>query len=144
MTSQLTKILSFAKLSFYDFHLCFTNKASKFCFNKGCSTYDIECFLLNNIPCSALFWGHTPYRVRFICTTYTVTSRDVIFRYPDQFFHESVSPRPPSIPLKPFWIFSKIHGDIRELMFITGVNNTGEQFIFPRWRWCRSEKNQKA
>ena len=30
------------------------------------------------------------------------------------FFHESVSPRPPSIPLEPFLIFSKIRGDIRE------------------------------
>ncbi len=36
-----------------------------------------------------------------------------------------MSPRPPSIPLEPFWIFEKIHGDIRELMFITGVNDTG-------------------
>ncbi len=53
------------------------------------------------------------------------------------FFHESVSPRPPSIPLEPFWIFSKIRGDIRELMFIndtgdkvfSGVNDTSEKFI---------------
>ncbi len=45
------------------------------------------------------------------------------------FFHESVSPRPPSIPLGPFWIFSKIRGDIRELMFITGVNDTGEKLF---------------
>jgi hypothetical protein len=27
------------------------------------------------------------------------------------FFHESVSPQPQSIPLRPFQIFSKIHGD---------------------------------
>jgi hypothetical protein len=82
------------------------------------------------------------------------------------FFHESVSPRLPSIPLELFWIFLKILGDICELMFITGVkdtgdklfsgvNNTGEkfiggvvdtgeQFIFPRCRWYRSERNQKA
>ncbi len=45
------------------------------------------------------------------------------------FFHESVSPRPPSIPLGPFWIFSKIRGDIRELMFITGVNDIGEKLF---------------
>jgi hypothetical protein len=67
-----------------------------------------------------------------------------------------VSPRPPSIPLELFRIFLKIRGDIRELMFITGVNDTGdklfsgvndtgkkfiagvidtgEQFIFPRCR----------
>ncbi len=30
------------------------------------------------------------------------------------FFHKSVSPRPLSIPLGPFRIFSKIRGDIRE------------------------------
>ncbi len=30
------------------------------------------------------------------------------------FFHESVSPQPQSIPLRPFRSFSKIHGDIRE------------------------------
>jgi hypothetical protein len=36
------------------------------------------------------------------------------------FFHESLSPGPQSIPLGPFRIFSKIRGDIRELMFITG------------------------
>jgi hypothetical protein len=75
------------------------------------------------------------------------------------FFHESVSPRPPSIPLEPFWIFSKIRGDIRELMFITGVNNTGDKLILAglsnrrcHWhrrkiyRWCRwhhSEKTKK-
>ncbi len=29
------------------------------------------------------------------------------------FFHQSVSPQPQSIPLGPFQIFSKIHGDIR-------------------------------
>ncbi len=29
----------------------------------------------------------------------------------------------------PFWIFSKIHGDIHELMFITGVNDTGEKLF---------------
>ncbi len=31
--------------------------------------------------------------------------------------------------LGPFWIFSKIRGDIRELMFITGVNDTGEKLF---------------
>ena len=40
-----------------------------------------------------------------------------------------MSPRPPSIPLGPFWIFPKIRGDIRELMFITGVNDTGEKLL---------------
>ncbi len=45
------------------------------------------------------------------------------------FFHESVSPRPSSIPLEPLWIFSKIRGDIRELMFITGVNDIGDKLF---------------
>ncbi len=36
------------------------------------------------------------------------------------FFHTSVSPGP-------FQIFSKIRGDIREWMFISGVNNTSEK-----------------
>jgi hypothetical protein len=40
-----------------------------------------------------------------------------------------VSPRPISIPLGPFLIFSKIRGDIRELMFIAGVNDTGEKLF---------------
>ncbi len=43
------------------------------------------------------------------------------------FFHESVSPKPPSIPLEPFWIFSKIRGDILERIFIIGVIDTGEK-----------------
>ncbi len=33
------------------------------------------------------------------------------------------------IPLGPFWIFSKIRGDIRELMFIASVNDTGEKMF---------------
>ncbi len=40
-----------------------------------------------------------------------------------------MSPRPPSIPLEPFWIFSKIRVDIRELLFITGVNDTGNKLF---------------
>ena len=44
-------------------------------------------------------------------------------------FRAQVSPRPISIPLGPFWIFSKIRGDIRELMFIAGVNDTGEKLF---------------
>ena len=40
-----------------------------------------------------------------------------------------MSPRPISIPLGPFGIFSKIRGDIRELMFIAGVNDTGEKLF---------------
>jgi hypothetical protein len=31
--------------------------------------------------------------------------------------------------LEPFRIFSKIRGDIRELLFITGVNDTGNKLF---------------
>jgi hypothetical protein len=41
------------------------------------------------------------------------------------FFHESVSPKPLSIPFGSFQIFSKIRGDIRSLRFATGVVDTG-------------------
>ncbi len=44
------------------------------------------------------------------------------------FFHESVSPKPLSIPLGPFRIFSKIRGDIRSLRLTTGINDTGGKF----------------
>ncbi len=40
-------------------------------------------------------------------------------------FHESVSPQPQSIPLRPFQIFSKIREGIRSSGFATGVNDTG-------------------
>ncbi len=42
-----------------------------------------------------------------------------------------MSPRPPSIPVGLFQIFSKIRGDIREWIFIAGVVDTikGEKFI---------------
>ncbi len=33
------------------------------------------------------------------------------------------------MPLGSFWIFSKIRGDIRELMFISGINDTGEKLF---------------
>ncbi len=44
------------------------------------------------------------------------------------FFHESVSPQPQSIPFRPFRIFSKIRGDIRESRCATGINDTGGKF----------------
>jgi len=44
------------------------------------------------------------------------------------FFHESVSPQYQSIPFRPFRIFSKIRGDIRESSCTTGVNDTGGKF----------------
>jgi hypothetical protein len=40
-----------------------------------------------------------------------------------------VSPGPLSISLGSFWIFSKIRGDIREWILISGVNDTAEKFI---------------
>ncbi len=39
------------------------------------------------------------------------------------------SPGPPSIPLGPFRIFSKILGDIREWIIITGVNHTSDKLF---------------
>ncbi len=36
---------------------------------------------------------------------------------------------PLSIPLGPFRIFSKIRGDIREWIFMSGVNDTGEKRV---------------
>ncbi len=44
------------------------------------------------------------------------------------FFHESVSPQPQSIPFRPFQIFSKTRGYIRESRCTTGINNTGGKF----------------
>jgi hypothetical protein len=44
------------------------------------------------------------------------------------FFHEPVSPQPQSIPFRPFRIFSKIRGDIRESRCTTGINDTGGKF----------------
>ncbi len=45
------------------------------------------------------------------------------------FFLELLSPGPLSIYTGPFWIFSKIRGDIRKWMFITGVNDTGDKLF---------------
>ncbi len=42
-----------------------------------------------------------------------------------RFFHESVSPKHLSIPLRPFRNFSKILGGIRGSRCTTGVNDTG-------------------
>jgi hypothetical protein len=42
-----------------------------------------------------------------------------------RFFYESVSSKPLTIPLGPFRIFSKFHGDIRNSRCITSVLNTG-------------------
>jgi hypothetical protein len=41
------------------------------------------------------------------------------------FFHETVSPKRLSIPLRPSQIFSKIRGDIRGSRCTTGVADTG-------------------
>ncbi len=44
------------------------------------------------------------------------------------FFHESVSPKPLSIPLGQFQIFPKIHGDIRSTRCTTGVIDTSTKW----------------
>jgi hypothetical protein len=55
--------------------------------------------------------------------------RDSVTRFfPSRFFHESVSPKPLSIPLRPFQIFLKIRGDICSSRLTTGINNTGGKF----------------
>ncbi len=41
------------------------------------------------------------------------------------FFHGSVAPRPPSIPLNPLQIFTKI----RKFEFIAGVIDTGDKLF---------------
>jgi hypothetical protein len=45
--------------------------------------------------------------------------------FASDYFHESVSLQPQSIPLRPFRIFLKIRGDIRSSRLATGVNDTG-------------------
>jgi hypothetical protein len=47
------------------------------------------------------------------------------------FLHGSVSPKPLIIPLGPFRIFSKIHGDIHSSRCTTGVVDTG-------YKWKKS------
>ncbi len=55
--------------------------------------------------------------------------RDSVTRFfASGFFHESVSPKPLSIPLGSFRIFSKIRGDIRSSRLTTGINDTGGKF----------------
>jgi hypothetical protein len=44
-------------------------------------------------------------------------------------FNESVSPRTLSIPLGPFRIFSKILGDLRNVVFIAGVVDTSDKLL---------------
>jgi hypothetical protein len=47
------------------------------------------------------------------------------------FLHESVSPKPLSMPLGPFPIFLEIHGDIHSSIFTTGfVDTSGKWKIF--------------
>jgi hypothetical protein len=45
------------------------------------------------------------------------------------FFMKQCPPGPQVFHWSLFEMFSKIRGDIRELMFITGVNDTSEKFI---------------
>jgi hypothetical protein len=51
-----------------------------------------------------------------------IKKRDNVTRFlTSGFFHESVSPKPLSMPLRPYLIFSKLLGDIRSSRFATGV-----------------------
>jgi hypothetical protein len=52
------------------------------------------------------------------------------------FCHESVSPKPLSIPIGPFRIFSKIRGDIHSSRCTTGVADTGG-------KWQKSQARLK-
>ncbi len=52
------------------------------------------------------------------------------------FFLKPVSPMPLIIPLGPFQIFSKIHGDIWSSRFATGVNDNGG-----KWKKTFRQKN---
>jgi hypothetical protein len=62
--------------------------------------------------------------------------RDSIPRFfASGFLHESVSPKPQSIPLRPFQIFSKIRGDIRKSRFATGINNSSGKFATGGKQW---------
>ncbi len=45
------------------------------------------------------------------------------------FFYESVSHLPLNILLGPFRFFTKICGDLRNFMFITGVKDTGDTLL---------------
>jgi hypothetical protein len=44
------------------------------------------------------------------------------------FFMNQFPPPSQSIPIRPFQIFSKIRGDIRESRCTTGINDTGGKF----------------
>jgi hypothetical protein len=56
-------------------------------------------------------------------------SRDSVTRlFASGFFHESISPLPQSIPLRPFQICSKICGDIRKSRCTTSINDTSSKF----------------
>jgi hypothetical protein len=62
--------------------------------------------------------------------------RDSVTRFSTSgFFHESVSPKHVSIPLRPFRIFSKIRGDIRGSRCTTGVIDAGG-----KWKKSSSRK----
>ena len=55
--------------------------------------------------------------------------RDSVTRFfTSGFSHEAPSPKPLSIPLGPFRIFSKIRGDTRSSRLTTGVSDTGGKF----------------
>ena len=64
-----------------------------------------------------------------------IVERDSVTRFSTSgFFHQSVSPKHMSIPVRPFRIFSKIRGDIRSSRLTTGVADTGS-----KWENLQSE-----
>jgi hypothetical protein len=48
--------------------------------------------------------------------------------FASSFFHKLSSPRPLKITLGSFWIFLKIHRDIRKSRCTTGISDTGSKF----------------
>ncbi len=76
---------------------------------------------------------NVPHSDRFLRDVYLQNNGNQLLRESDTristsgFFHKSMAPRPLSITLGSFRIFSKIRGDNREWMFITGVNDIGEK-----------------
>jgi len=52
------------------------------------------------------------------------------------FFMNQFPPKPLSIPLGPFRIFSKIRGDIRSSRLTTVINDTGDKFCHQFYKCC--------
>ncbi len=87
-------------------------------------------------------WGLLGFR-----TSLSVNLKGVWHEIFDLRFFSWISvPRPPSIPVGPFWIFSKIPGDIREWIFIAGVINCAAVSTTPAkiYRRCQRHRRLKG